>query len=169
MPTDIQLKPLTLEDKEMLSRLANNKKIWNCLRDVLPHPYKRSDAETFILFTQTKEPLEIFGILWEGTLCGVIELSPQEDVYRKTGEIGYWIGEPYWGKGIGTAAVALMTHYGFETLALERIHAGVFDFNTASMRVLEKNDYVKEGVFRKAILKNGVICDEHRYAKLKEE
>jgi RimJ/RimL family protein N-acetyltransferase len=86
---------------------------------------------------------------------------------EKIAEIGYWIGEPYWGKGIAGRAVALITANGFGELNLVRIYAGVFDFNIASMKVLEKNGFQKEGIFRHAVIKNGRICDEHRYYKLK--
>ena len=89
----------------------------------------------------------------------------QKDVYRESAEIGYWLGAPYWGKGIATKAVALVTHYGFETLRLNRIFTGVFSFNKASMRVLEKNGFTKEGIFKRAVVKNGITYDEHRYAK----
>jgi len=88
-------------------------------------------------------------------------------VYSKSAEIGYWVGEPFRNKGIVTAAVKLMTEYGFNTLNLIRVHTGIFEYNTASMRVLEKNGFDKEGVFKRSVFKNGKIWDEHRYAKLK--
>ncbi|MGB5228245.1 MAG: GNAT family protein, partial [Eudoraea sp.] len=87
---------------------------------------------------------------------------------RKSAEIGYWIGEPYWGKGIATKAIKLITKYGFEDLKLVRIYAGVFEFNMVSMKVLENNGYKKEGVFKKAVFKNSNFFDEHRYFKLNE-
>ena len=169
MIVHVELRPLVSQDKMVIAKLANNKKIWDNLRDAIPFPYTEADATNFIAFAKTKNPLEIFGITVNRDLCGIIEISTQNDVYQKTGEIGYWIGEPYWGKGIGTEAIHLMTAYGFDVLQLERIQAGVFAFNPISMHVLEKNGYVKEGVFRKAIVKNRRICDEHRYAKLKGE
>ena len=84
----------------------------------------------FIDLTTKENPQQTFGILADGELCGVIGLVLQKDVYRLTAEIGYWIGEQYWGKGITTKAIELITKYGFEDLALERLHAGVFDFNS---------------------------------------
>jgi RimJ/RimL family protein N-acetyltransferase len=92
-----------------------------------------------------EDPKQRFGIAYKGSLCGAIGLDIQRDVYRKTAEIGYWIGEPYWGKGIATKAVALITAYGFSELNLVRIYAGVFDFNMASMKVLEKKWLSKRG------------------------
>ena len=94
-------------------------------------------------------------------MCG---LSPQSDVYSKTAEIGYWIGEEYWGMGIATIAVGMLTKYGLEDLQFIRIHTGIYEHNVASMRVLEKNGYTKDGIFRKSIYKDGKILDEHRYS-----
>ncbi len=167
--TGIRLEKLCTDDAEPLALLANNKRIWDCVRDHMPHPYTLEDARAFIERSEEEEPPHTFAIInAENRLCGVISLIPQDDVYRISAEIGYWIGEPYWGQGIATQAVALMTLYGFEQLNLERIFAGVFDFNLASMKVLEKNGYQKEGVLRKAAIKNGVIRDEHRYAILRK-
>ncbi|MEL6535088.1 MAG: GNAT family protein [Bacteroidota bacterium] len=164
----IQLRRLTSEDAPQLARLANNKKIWDHVRDYLPHPYAESDAHFFIELIVDEDPHQTFGILNEDDeLCGVIGLVIQSDVYRISAELGYWLGEPYWGQGIVTQAIGLITQYGFEELRLEKIYAGVFDFNTASMKVLEKNGYQKEGILSKAFIKNGRIGDEHRYAKLK--
>ncbi|MBT8209515.1 MAG: GNAT family N-acetyltransferase [Eudoraea sp.] len=166
----ISLRPLTPADTEILARLANNKKIWDGVRDHFPFPYTLDDALDFIDRKAEEVPAYTFAIInQEDNLCGVISLVPQEDVYRRSAEIGYWIGEPFWRKGLATQAISLMTRYGFEELQLERIFAAVFDFNLASMRALEKNGYQKEGIFRKALVKNDQICDEHRYAKLKKE
>jgi len=83
--------------------------------------------------------------------------------------LGYWLGEPYWNKGIATTAVNIITDFAFGELAFKRIYAGVFEYNLASMKVLEKNGFVKEGICRKAVLKNDKFWDEHLYAKLKQE
>ncbi|MFY9228802.1 MAG: GNAT family protein, partial [Bacteroidales bacterium] len=92
-----------------------------------------------------------------------IGLVRQTDVYKLSAEIGYWIGEPYWGMGIATKAVRLITEYGFNTLGLVRIYTGVFDFNKASQRVLEKAGFNLECIFEKSVFKNDKICDEYRY------
>jgi RimJ/RimL family protein N-acetyltransferase len=94
----------------------------------------------------------------------VIELTAQTDVYRRTAEIGYWIAEPFWNKGIATEAVKLITAYGLHQLDFVRIHTGIFEFNPSSMRVLEKCGYKKDGVFEKSVTKNGRLWDEHRYS-----
>jgi RimJ/RimL family protein N-acetyltransferase len=154
-----------MSDKARLAELANNRKIWNNVRDAFPHPYAVSDAEYFIGTTFKDEPQRIFAIEYEGQLCGMTGLHQQEDVYRLSAELGYWIGEPYWGKGIATQAVELMTQYGFRKLDLVRIYAGVFSYNAGSMRVLEKNGFTLEGILKKAVYKNGQMWDEHRYAR----
>ena len=169
MEEKIKIRYLKLSDKAELAKLANNKKVWDNLRDYIPYPYKESDAEFFIDLTNKEDPKQTFGIEFKDKLSGVIGLVMQKDVYRKSAEIGYWIGEPYWGNGIATKAVELVTKYGFDNLDLNRIFTGVFEYNIASMRVLEKNGYKKEGIFKNAILKNEKVCDEHRFYKLNEK
>ena len=163
----VNIRPLRLSDKTELAKLANNKKIWDNLRDYIPFPYMESDADFFINLTLKEKPQQTFGITFNDQVVGVIGLVIQEDVYQKSAEIGYWIGEPFWGQGIATKALALITTYGFDKLDLHRIYTGVFEFNTASMKVLEKNGYQKEGIFKNAVIKNGEVCDEHRFYKLK--
>ena len=167
--TRIKLRRLTIEDKQVLAKLINNKKVCDNLRDYVPFPYTEDDAINFINFTKDENPQRNFAIEYEGNLCGMIGLIPLNDVYKRTAEIGYWIGEPFWGKGIATEAVRMITEYGFNELNVIRIHTGVFEYNPGSMRVLEKNGYKKDCVFEKAILKNGKIWDEHRYSKINEE
>lgn len=169
MEEKIKIRHLKLSDKAELAKLANNKKIWDNLRDHIPFPYKESDAEFFIDLTNKEDPKQTFGIEYKGKLSGVIGLVIQKDVYKKSAEIGYWIGEAFWGNGIATKAVELITEYGFDKLDLNRIYTGVFEYNLASMKVLEKNGYEKEGIFKNAILKNEKICDEHRFFKLNEK
>ncbi len=164
----INLRRLNVSDISKLAKLANNKNIWNNLRDAMPFPYNENDAKSFIKLTEQENPKQTFGIEYNEKFCGVIGLIVQNDVYRKSAEIGYWIGEPYWGKGIATKAVELITNYGFNTLNLKRIYAGVFEYNLASMKVLEKNGFENEGIFKKAVLKNNLFFDEHRYSKLND-
>ena len=166
---NIILRSLTDDDATALAQLANNKKIYDNVRDALPHPYTLDDAIFFINLTKQENPQVSFAIEYEGVFCGMIGLIPQKDVYRLTAEIGYWLGEPFWGKGIITKAAAMVTDYGFNELGLIRIHTGIFEHNIASMKVLEKNGYKKECVFEKSVIKNGQILNEHRYAKLKDQ
>ena len=164
---NIILRPLYDSDANALAQLANNKKIWDNVRDYLPFPYSIDDAISFITLTQKEDPAMTFAIEYDTQFCGVIGLVAQSDVYKKTAEIGYWVGEPYWNKGIATVAVKLLTDYGFNERGFIRIHTGVFAYNISSMKVLTKNGYSKDGVFKNSILKNGQIYDEHRFSKLK--
>ena len=164
---NVVLRRLQAADQEALARLVNNKKIWDNLRDYIPFPYSSRDAACFIdLANQEPVPMT-FGIDAGGCLSGVVGLVGQSDVYRKTAEIGYWIGEPFWNQGIASAAIGLATHHGIQHLGFNRVHAGVFEYNVASMRVLLKNGYVREGIFRKAVVKNEQVWDEHRFSFVK--
>jgi len=164
---NIILRSLNNEDAPALAALANNKKIWINVRDALPYPYTLNDAFFFIDLIKNEDPQVSFAIEYNGAFCGMIGLVPQKDVYRLTAEIGYWLGEPFWNKGIITKAVALVTNYAFDELGFIRIHTGIFEYNTASMKVLEKNGYIKDGVFEKSVIKDGKIFNEHRYSKVK--
>ena len=163
---NIVLRNFQITDKVRIAQLCNNKKIWDNVRDFLPFPYTEDDAEEFIEICCEENPQLTFVIEFENKLSGVIGLIQQSDVYRLTAEVGYWIGESYWGKGIATKALNLISNYGFNELKLVRIYSGVFDFNKASQRVMEKAGYSHEGVFRKSVFKNNNILDEYRYAKL---
>lgn len=163
----IALRKLEKTDRTTIVELINNRKIVDNLRDRIPFPYTLSDADFFIDLSE-KQPVQMtFGITYNNELCGVISLVEQEDIHRLNAEIGYWIGEKYWGKGIVSEAIKQITAYGFNTLKLERIYAGVFDYNRGSMRALEKNGYALEGIHRRAVVKNDMIYDEYLYAKLK--
>ena len=166
---NIRLRPLRYDDREALARLANNKKIWMKLRDMFPYPYTIDDADKFIDMVKIPDIPHSFAIEYHQEFAGVISLIPQQDVYRKSAEIGYWLGEPFWSKGIATDAVELMIKYGFETLKLERIFAGVFEGNEGSRRVLEKCGFSLEGISRKAVFKNNTLIDELRFGKLSGE
>ena len=165
---DIRLRSLRYADREHLAELANNLKIWNNLRNMFPHPYTLEDADKFLDMVKQQEPQVTFAIDCKYQFAGVIGLVLQPDVYKKGAEIGYWIGEPFWGLGIATMALKLASEYAFDTLGLERLFAGVFEGNVASMRVLEKCGFQLEGISRKAVFKNNKLIDEHRYGKVRE-
>lgn len=162
----ITLREFREEDAAIITPIANNAKIASNLRDGFPHPYTIEDARKFIVNALKQNPPGLFAIEFEGHYIGNIGLTIGEDVYRKSAEIGYFIGESYWGIGLTTRAVSIITDYGFSILNLIRIDTGIYDHNKASMRVLEKCGYHKEAIFEKAIFKNGKIIDEHRYAKI---
>lgn len=154
-------------DAGYLARYANNRNVWRNLRDAFPHPYTLSDARDFIRFASFGHPPTHFAIEVEGTAAGSIGLVLKSDIYRKTAEIGYWLGEPFWGRGITTEAVTALTNYAFTQFDLVRIYAGVFEWNTASQRVLEKAGYSLEARLHKNACKDGQIIDELIYARFK--
>jgi len=160
----VAIRPVSLKDLERLVELANNRRISDNLTDDFPHPYTREDGETFIESASQQKPIHRFAITADGKYVGNIGLHPQSDIYAKSAEIGYFVGEPYWGRGIISEAIRLIVKYGFEELDYIRIYAKVFEHNTPSMKALEKNGFVKEGVSRKAIVKNDVVMDDHQYA-----
>jgi len=165
----VSLRKLDLSDKEKIASMADNKNVWDNLTDIMPHPYGEEDAVTFIHMAVNSKTNHIFGIEYDGELCGVIGLHRQPDVFRLSAELGYWLGEEYWHKGIAVYAVRIAVTYGFEKMGLERIYASVYDFNKASQRVLEKSGFVFEGRSRRSVIKNNVILDDLRYGIVKDD
>jgi len=163
---DIRLRQFEEKDIPPLAFLCNNKKIWDNVRDFLPFPYTEKHAQEFVRTCQGEDPQVTFVVEYKGNFAGCIGLVRQTDIYKLTAELGYWIGEPYWGLGIATKSVNLIVDYGFDQLGLVRIFTGVFDFNKASQRVLEKAGFKLEGIFEKNVLKNGKILNEYRYGKI---
>jgi RimJ/RimL family protein N-acetyltransferase len=129
-----------------MAEIANNMKIAVNLRDAFPYPYSLEDARKFINMCLRVKPYQVFAIEFEGEYVGNIGLHKQDDVYRKTAELGYFIGEQYWNRGITTRAVNLICEYGFRELDVIKIFSGVFSFNTASQRVL-RNAGLREKPF----------------------
>ncbi|NAS14389.1 GNAT family N-acetyltransferase [Poritiphilus flavus] len=164
----ITLRKFSEKDAPRLALLCNNIKIWNNVRDYLPHPYSEKDGLAFVRAIKDEDPQATFAIDYENELAGCIGIQPQKDVYRLTAEIGFWIGEPFWGKGIAPVAIRLVAKYVFEELGLVRIYACCFDFNTASQKALIKAGFHREGVAEKAIIKNDRIGDEIRFAMIRK-
>jgi ribosomal-protein-alanine N-acetyltransferase len=155
-------------DEESLVLNANNRNVWINLRDLFPHPYTLADARNWIQRASTESPVRNFAIVVDGKAVGGIGFIPKEDVYRKSAEIGFWLGEEYWGRGIMTEALRAVTEYAFANFDLCRLYAGVFEWNLASMRVLEKAGYHLEAQLKKAVTKNGKTIDEFLYAIVRE-
>jgi len=164
----IKLREFENSDSSRLAELCNNKNIWNNVRDIFPSPYTLKDAEFFIGMCNSAHPATTFAIEFHAELVGCIGLEMQTDIHKKSAELGYWIGEPFWGKGIASRAVPMMVEYGFQKFGLNRIYAGVYDYNIASCRVLEKSGFELEGILRKAVYKNDNFYDEYRFAILKD-
>ncbi len=162
------LRPWRRGDEHSLVKHANNRRIWENVRDHFPHPYTLADAERWIFYTSTSLVDKVFAITVDGNAVGSIGLVPKEDVYRKSMEIGYWIGEEVWGRGIMTEAIGAVKEYAFDNFDIVRLYADVFEWNTASARALEKNGFHLEARLQKAIIKDGLIGDLLMYAKIKE-
>ncbi|MXV49609.1 GNAT family N-acetyltransferase [Pedobacter sp. HMF7647] len=163
----IEIRPYLRSDVADLQRLANNAMIPHFTRDRFPHPYTMNDAELWIEVNENASPVLNFAIAVDGNFAGGIGLMPQYDINRFNAEVGYWLGEPYHGRGIMTAALTLLIDHAFNKLTYVRLYANVFEHNAASMRVLEKAGFYKESIQRKAAYKNGNFIDEHVYALLK--
>lgn len=160
----IRLKLLSAADIDSMITVGNNKKIWDNLTDGFPHPFTKEAAIAFLERVAKSDPVTVHGIEWNGIHVGNIGLHPQSDIYSKTAELGYFVGEDYWGRGIATEAIRLACDYGFNVLDLNRIEAGVFEYNLPSMHILEKNGFKKEGIALKRGVKNEKVMDIHQYA-----
>lgn len=163
------LRPWKSADAESLVRHANNEKIAMNLRDGFPYPYTLPNARSWIAMVQENQKDLVYAIEIDGEACGGIGLHAGKDVYRFNAEIGYWLSEKYWGKGVVTEAVELLVQHGFEHYPWTRIFAGVFSNNPASMRVLAKCGFCREAIFKKSVKKRGKYLDEHVYSILKED
>ncbi|MFY9555490.1 MAG: GNAT family N-acetyltransferase [Blastocatellia bacterium] len=158
------LRPWKPGDEESLVQHANSRKVWRNLRDSFPHPYTLTDARRWIELDNPTIPVTNFAIIIDGAAVGGVGLLLKGDVFRRSAEIGYWLGEEFWGRGIVSEAVRAVTDYAFATFDLCRVYAGVFEWNTASMRVLEKSGYVFECRMKKSVTKDGETVDELIYA-----
>ncbi len=166
---DIILKPWSLEYAARLAEIANNRNIADNLRDGLPYPYRLEDALTWLNMTiPVNIPPRFFAIFSGGIPAGSIGILTKDNIYRKNIEIGYFLEEELWGKGIITAALISVTTYAFREFDIERIYAEVFADNQGSRRALEKAGYVCEAILRKNIIKNNIIKDSCIYSRLRE-
>ncbi len=162
---EFEIRAWRLSDADDLARYANNRKIWLQLRDGFPHPYTLTDAETFLCdMTKTSDP-HVFAIACSDGPIGGIGLHPGSDVHRYSAEMGYWLAEPFWGQGIMTKAVTLLSEWGFEHKKLKRIFAEPYTNNPASARVLEKSGFKLEGIMLSSVVKNNKTLDQWLYAK----
>ena len=155
-------------DETSFAQHANNRRVWRNLRDDFPHPYTLADAERWVRHAARLAPETQFAIEVDGAAAGGVGLLLQEDIARRSAEIGYWLGEAFWGRGIMTAVVRAVTDYAFASLDLCRVYALVFEWNPASCRVLEKAGYRLEGRLRKSATKDGHTLDQLLYAAVRE-
>ncbi|KAK7908051.1 hypothetical protein PG985_015354 [Apiospora marii] len=166
-------------DAPAASSLANDAEVVRFLRDRFPHPYTLEDSQTFIKSTLEADPVLDFAIFatpgagdegGEGEFAGGMGLTPGRDVQSRTWELGYWIGQKFWGQGIATMAVEAFARWAFQTFPeLHRLEAEAYHLNAGSIRVLEKAGFTKDGVRRGAACKKGVVMDVHVYGLLRTE
>jgi len=149
--------------------LANNPKIAMSLRDSFPQPYTIHDARHWIEHNQKFNPPQNFAIEFEGKLAGSVGAERGKDELRTNMELGFWVGEPFWGKGIATEAIKIYTNFIFEKFEILRIFAQIYEFNGQSMGVLEKSGYVPEAILKNAFIKNGVVGDLFQYVQIRGE
>ncbi len=166
MTNTFELREWQLSDAISLAENANNIHIWNNLRDRLSYPYTEKDGKEFIeMALSMPKPATLLAIAVDGKAVGSIGITLHTDVERISAELGYFIGENYWGKGIATEAVKQMVSYAFTNFPhLHKIYATPFDFNTASQKVLQKAGFEREAILKQAAIKNGKIVDMHYYS-----
>jgi ribosomal-protein-alanine N-acetyltransferase len=158
------LRDLNMQDSDSLLLYLNNKNVTRFLTSRIPQPYSIDDASWWVN-TGSKEGITK-AVEVDGKLVGGIGATAGEYENNRSAEIGYWLEEQSWGKGIATKAVMEMTDTVFINTKIIRLYAPVFSPNIASMRVLEKCGYELEGILKKAIFKDSVFLDEHLYAKI---
>lgn len=167
---DCRIRAWKRSDRERLAELLNNPKILNNLRDGLPYPYTPADAEDYITAMQSadRNSTFAFAIALDDLVIGSIGVFRRDNIHFRTAELGYYIGEPYWGKGYTASAVKQICQYVFDNTDILRIFAEPFARNTASCRVLEKAGFQYEGTLRSNAVKNGEILDMKLYALVRE-
>lgn len=164
------IRPWQIGDAERLSKLLNNKKILDNLRDGLPFPYTRENAEEFIncMIAADRNCNFSFAVICNDEVAGSVGIFRKDNIHARTAELGYYIGEPFWNKGIATEAVEKACNYVLSNTDIIRIYAEPFSRNKASCRVLEKAGFVFEGTLHANAVKNGIIEDMQMYAKIKQ-
>lgn len=168
MNKHFELREWRISDALSLAENANNIKVWNNLRDALPHPYTEEDGKQFISMAMSKpKPATFLTIAVDEKAVGSIGITLHTDVEKITAELGYFIGETYWNKGIMTEAVKQMTDYAFNNFPLRKIYATPFDFNVASHKVLQKSGFELEAILKQGAIKNGKVVDLHYYSLIK--
>ena len=166
---DCCLRPWRAGDKPSLVRHANNRKVWRNLTHMFPHPYTPAEAESWISIANEPSSSVHFAIVLKGEPIGGIGAITGEGIFERTAQFGYWIGEEHWHKGLATAAAGAMVAHLRSASAFVRLEAPVFEWNPRSMRVLEKVGFVREGVLRRSVFKDGELIDSVMYALVVDE
>lgn len=166
---DVILRSWEPEDIPALLENANNRAVWRNLSQVFPSPYTKADAEAWITIANMPSRDIHLTMEVEGRCAGGIGIAASEGIACRTGQFGYWLGEPYWGQGIATAAARTMVKLAEESRQLARLEARVFAWNPSSMRVLEKAGFIRESVMRSSVFKDGEIIDSVMYVHIFED
>ncbi len=164
-----RLRPWRFDDLENLALYANDAGVSQGLRDRFPFPYTEADAHDYLAMVTTVPPGERFAIEIDGRACGAIGVHLGEEVFRHNAEIGYWLGRAFWGNGIMTTVLKHFADYAMPRFRLHRLQAQAYSDNPASMRVLEKAGFEREGVLRCSIFKRGELLDSVMYARVRRE
>lgn len=166
----ILLRPWSVKDANQLALIADNKNIADNLRDGFPFPYSLKDAKAWLnLILPENFPPRFFAVTVEKELVGSIGIVKKSDIYRKNFEIGYFISESFWGKGIATKAIKAATSYAFKDFDIVRVYAEPFSDNAGSRRALEKAGFSLEATLKRNVIKNGIIKDSCIYSVLRED
>lgn len=158
------LRPIVDSDLPALVQHANNTNITQYMTDKFPHPYTEESGKAFIEYAKTTNSSTIFAIDIEGKFCGAIGIHLQQDVHQKNAELGFWIAEPFWGKGIATNVLKQTIEIAFANPNIHRLFARVFSPNIGSKKIVEKAGFTLEGVLKESIYKNNQFLDEYIYA-----
>jgi RimJ/RimL family protein N-acetyltransferase len=163
------LRPWRPADAPSLAKHANNLNVARQLRDRFPHPYTKADARQFIQSVNGVQPVTLFAIVVDGEAVGGIGFTPGGDVERYSAEIGYWLAETHWGRGIAPEAIELVSEYAFTVCGMLRLFALPFADNAQSIRALEKAGYTREATLRSSSVKSGQIRDQALYALINDK
>lgn len=167
---NLSIREWRIDDKAALAVNLNNPKVQNNLRDGLPYPYTEQDAQQFIqaMLSSDKNDTFAFAITLDEKVIGSIGVFRQDNIHSRTAEMGYYIGESYWGNGYATSAIRQVCQYVFEHSDIIRIFAEPFSHNTASCRALEKAGFKYEGTLKSNVVKCGNVIDMKMYALIRE-
>jgi RimJ/RimL family protein N-acetyltransferase len=160
------VRPWRWTDAASLVEHANNLNVAKNLRDRFPHPYTKADAKFFLKHVAAADDPTNLAIEVDGAAVGAVGYVPGHDVERFSAEIGYWLGEAFWGRGIATEALTLVTEHAFAAMNFLRLYALPFTDNPASTRVLEKAGYTREARLQSSCVKYGVPKDQWLYARI---
>jgi RimJ/RimL family protein N-acetyltransferase len=163
------LRNFILDDVDSLHKYANNYSISKFMRDSFPYPYTKEDAEQWIYFSMNNPTSQILAIADDKEIIGGLSATRQIDIHRFTAEVGFWIAEPFWNKGIVSKALKTFCNYLFAEFDFNRLFANVFENNFASQRVLEKTGFTLEGTHKKSVYKENKFIDHYTFGILKED